>query len=390
MSRKTIKPKCKYYEKCGGCQLQHLSYEEQSIFKQNYVEELMKDFCKVDEIIVMDNPYNYRNKIHSTFGYGNKKNIIAGMYEKNSHDLIDIEECIIQSPIGDKIVKTIKRIMKKYKMEPYDEDKKTGFLRHVLIRTGFKTGEVMVVLVVGNKIFHGSNNFVKLLRKEHPEVETVIMNVNDKNTSMVLGDYEKILYGKGYIVDELCGIKFRISSKSFYQVNPIQTEKLYNKAIELADFKGNEKVIDAYSGIGTISLIMSNSVKEVIGVELNSDAVKDAIKNAKSNNIDNVVFYQDDAGDFMVKMASKNKLVDVVIMDPPRSGSDEKFLASLVKLSPEKVIYISCNPETQERDLKYLVSKGYEVKKIQPVDMFPQTAHVESIIMMTYCGENDK
>lgn len=379
----TVKPPCRYYGLCGGCDLQHLSNENQIKYKQQFSEEVLGGFGKVEEIISMENPYEYRNKIHSTFAMENGRNIIAGMYEKNSHRVIDIDKCIIQDPIGDEIVKTIKKIMKKYKMEPYDEDRKTGFLRHVLIRTGYTSKEVMVVLVTSNNIFQGSNNFVKLLRKAHPQIETVIMNVNDKDTSMVLGDYEKILYGKGFINDELCGKTFRISSKSFYQVNPVQTEKLYNKAIELAEFKGDERVIDAYSGIGTISIIMSDQVKEVIGVELNKDAVRDAIRNAKMNDVDNVVFYEDDAGDFMVKMAEVNEKIDVVVMDPPRSGSDEKFLSSLVKLSPKKVVYISCNPITQARDLEYLINHNYKVKAIQPVDMFPQTEHVESIVLLS-------
>ncbi len=208
------------------------------------------------------------------------------------------------------------------------------------------------------------------------------MNINKRRTSVVLGNEETVLYGKGYIEDILCGVKFQISAKSFYQVNPIQTEILYNKGIEMAKLKGNETVIDAYCGIGTISLIVSDKVKKVIGVELNKDAVKDAIKNAKNNHIKNTYFYNDDAGDFMVKLANENKKMDLVIMDPPRSGSDEKFLSSLIKLSPKKVIYVSCNPVTLKRDLKYLTKNGYKVKEIQPVDMFPQTAHVECVALL--------
>lgn len=240
----------------------------------------MGKFGEVEKIIVMDNPYEYRNKIQYSFGYGKNGRIISGMYAMNSHDIIDIEKCIIQDPIADKILNTIGKIMKKYKMEPYDEDTGKGFLRHVLIRTGYATKEVMVVLVTSHHVFHGKKNFVKLLIKEHPEIKTIILNVNNKNTSMVLGDTESNMYGRGFIEDVLCGMRFRISSKSFYQINPQQTEILCEKAIEMAEFKGHEKIIDAYSGIGTISLIVADKVKEVIGVEINSDGVRDAIRNA--------------------------------------------------------------------------------------------------------------
>lgn len=377
-----VKPPCKYYGECGGCQLQHLSNKSQNKYKQNKSIEILGGFGKVEEILTMEDPYHYRNKIHSTFGYNRKNQIIAGMYAKNSHKIIDIDECIIQEPIADKIIKTIKQIMRKYKMVPFNEDTGEGFLRHVLIRQGHKSREVMVVLVVADNMFHGSNNFVKLLRKKHPEIETVVMNINDRNTSLVLGDFERTLYGRGFIEDEICGLNFRISSKSFYQINSEQAEVLYKKAIEMADFNGDERIIDAYCGVGTISLIVSKEVKEVVGVELNPDAVRDAIGNARGNDIENVYFQQEDAGEFMLDMLAKNEKFDGVILDPPRSGSDEVFLSSLVKLSPKKIIYISCNPETQARDIRFLIKEGYLVKKIQPVDMFPQTTHVESIVLL--------
>ncbi|MDR7855192.1 23S rRNA (uracil(1939)-C(5))-methyltransferase RlmD [Tissierella sp.] len=376
------KAPCPYYVKCGGCQLQHISNEGQSIYKQTFVEDLLNSFGKVNDILSMEDPYYYRNKIHSTFSYDKKGQIISGFYQENTHNVINIDKCIIQDSKADEIIETIKGFMKSFKMKPYDEDTRQGFLRHVLIKRGFSTGQVMVVLVVGTKIFPGKNNYLKALVKKHPEISTIIMNVNNRKTSVVLGDEEIVLYGKGYIEDILCGVKFQISAKSFYQVNSIQTEVLYNKAIEMAKLKGNETIIDAYCGIGTIGLIMANKVKDVIGVEVNKDAVKDAIRNAKQNNIKNAYFYNEDAGDFMVKLANENKKIDLVMMDPPRAGSDEKFLSSLVKLSPEKIVYISCNPETQARDLRYLVKKGYEVEEIQPVDMFPQTEHVETVCLL--------
>lgn len=374
---------CPYYKECGGCQYQNIPYQEEKKIKQNSVEKLLGKFGDVNEIIGMDNPENYRNKITSTFDYSKRSGVIAGFYRANTHEVIDIKRCMIQDKKADEIIATIKKFTKSFKMETYDEDTGRGFLRHVLIKTGFATGQVMVVLVVSSHMFPGKNNYIKAIRKIHPEISTIIMNINDRNTSVVLGDREIVIYGKGYIEDTLCGMKFQISAKSFYQVNPVQAEKLYNKAIKMANLIGDEVVIDAYSGIGTISIILSKKVKEVIGVEINHDAVRDSIRNAKSNNVKNVYFYKDDASDFMIRLAEENKKVDLVVMDPPRDGSDVKFLSSLVKLAPEKVIYISCNPETQTRDLGHLVKNGYKVKEIQPVDMFPRTEHVECCALMS-------
>ncbi|CAM2797847.1 23S rRNA (uracil(1939)-C(5))-methyltransferase RlmD [Hathewaya histolytica] len=379
-SKDRVVPKCKYFNQCGGCQLQHLSYEAQSKFKWDSVVKLMKRYHKVNEILTMKEPYFYRNKVHSTLAYDKKRRIISGIYEENTHNVIPIEHCIIQDRPADKITASIREIMKTFKMKPYNEDTGQGFLRHILVKTGFVSKEVMVVLVVSSQVFPGKKNFVSELLKRHPEITTIVMNVNNRKTSAVLGNTEKVLFGKGYIEDTLCGCVFQISPKSFYQINPIQTEVLYNKAIDMANLKGNETVIDAYCGIGTISLIVSHKVKNVIGVELNKDAVKDAIKNAKRNKITNTHFYNDDAGKFMVDLASNKQNIDVVFMDPPRSGSDEKFLSSIISLAPKQVIYISCNPVTQERDLRYLTKHDYKVEEIQPVDMFPQTKHVECIV----------
>ncbi|UMZ74526.1 23S rRNA (uracil(1939)-C(5))-methyltransferase RlmD [Natranaerofaba carboxydovora] len=381
-SPKRVKARCPHYDKCGGCQLQHMSYKDQFQHKQLMVEKLMKPFAKVNSIITMDNPYDYRNKAHATYSYKNGK-IVSGFYEEKSHKVIPVDRCLIQSTKADDIHKTIRKLMKSFKMNPYDEDTGRGLIRHVLVKVGFATKEIMVILVTPSTMFASKNNFIKALRKEHPEIKTIIMNINNKRTSMVLGDREKVLYGKGTIQDTLCGYTFNISSKSFYQVNPKQTEKLYGKAIEMANFKGNEVVMDAYSGIGTIGIILSKNVKSVIGVELNKDAVRDSIKNAKQNQVNNARFYQGDAGEFMLKMKESGEKLDVVIMDPPRSGSDEKFLSSLVKISPKKVVYISCNPITQARDMKFLAKHGYKAEEIQPVDMFPQTAHVECVVLMS-------
>lgn len=378
-----VKPPCPYYGRCGGCQLQQYSNKSQNLLKQATAERILGKFGPVEPILVMDHPYEYRNKIQYTFGYGKKKEIIAGMYAENSHQIIDIDQCLIQDPVADRVIHTIKSIMKKYRMEPYNEDTGSGFLRHVLIRTGFATKEVMVVLVTAHSIFTGRKNFVQLLTRAHPEITTIVLNINDKSTSMVLGEKESTIFGKGYIEDLLCGMRFRISARSFYQINPQQTAVLYEKALDMANFRGQERIIDAYSGIGTISLIAAARVKTVLGVEINPDGVRDAIQNAKANKISNVYFHKADAGELMAELARDNEKIDAVIMDPPRSGCDERFMYSLCALNPEKIIYISCNPETQARDLEYLRDRGYLAEKIQPVDMFPQTNHTEVVVKLS-------
>ena len=308
--------------------------------------------------------------------------MISGIYQEGTHFIVPVDECLIEDQRADAIIRDIRGLLKSFKIKTYNEDTGYGLFRHVLIRTGYHSGQIMVVLVLGSPILPSKNNFVKALRKLHPEITTIVLNVNGQKTSMILGEKETVLYGKGYIEDELCGKTFRISSKSFYQVNPVQTEKLYGKAIELAGLTGKERVIDAYCGIGTIGLIASDKAKEVISVELNSDAVRDAIANAKRNGIKNVRFYNNDAGVFMRQMADAGESADVVFMDPPRSGSDEKFLSSVLTLHPKKIVYVSCDPTTLARDLKYLAKHGYKARCAIPVDMFPATEHCENCVLL--------
>lgn len=383
MANERKKNLCPAVKKCGGCQYLHLTNEQQLKIKQKQVEELLKPFCPVHPITGMKDPWHYRNKVHAAFDRTRKGEIISGVYEKNSHRVVPVEQCLIEDQKADAIIGDIRGLLKSFKIKTYDEDTGYGLLRHVLIRRGFATGQIMVVLVLGSPILPGKNNFVKALRKIHPEITTVVLNVNDKKTSMVLGDREIVLYGKGYIEDVLCGQTFRISSKSFYQINPIQTEKLYEKAIQLAGLSGKERVIDAYCGIGTIGLCAAKHAGEVIGVELNKDAVRDAIQNAKQNQAKNIRFFAQDAGAFMVQMAARGERADVVFMDPPRSGSDEAFLSSVVKLGPERIVYISCNPQTQARDLAYLQRKGYRAEGAWPYDLFPFTEHCENICLLS-------
>ena len=377
---------CPVYKKCGGCQLLDISYEKQIKKKEEQLKGLLKPFCKTEGFLSMEQPLHYRHKVNATFGRDRKGNIISGTYQEGTHFLVPVDDCLLENEKADDIIRTIRGLLRSFKIKTYDEDTGYGLLRHVLIRVSHATGQIMVVLVLSSPILPSKNNFVKALRKEHPEISTVVVNVNDKKTSMVLGEKEQVIYGPGYIEDTLCGKTFKISPKSFYQVNPMQTEKLYGKAMEYAGLSGRETVLDAYCGTGTIGLIASDQAKKVIGVELNRDAVRDAVVNARKNGVKNIQFYQKDAGEFMVQLAGSGDKVDVVFMDPPRSGSSEQFLTSLVKLAPGKVVYVSCNPETLVRDLKYLTTRGYQVKKAVGVDMFPNTVGIEAVALLSKTG----
>lgn len=384
-SSNRISPVCPIYYQCGGCKLLHIKYEEQLNMKTELVKKLFADhFGKgalVNKCLGMTKPCNYRNKNQVVFGNHPKEKLITGFYAENSHKIIPFKTCYVQDEISDKIVGIIKNILIKMHINAYDEDRKRGLVRHVMVKRSFKTKETMVVIVTSEDNFPGRSNFVKAVIAQCKEVTTIVQNINSRSTSAVLGNKENILYGKGYIIDELCGKKFKISSKSFYQINPYQTEVLYNSALNNAALKPNETILDAYSGVGTIGLIASSKVKKVLSVEIEKSATIDAQFNAKINNIKNVSFFNDDASNFIVNLANRKEHMDAIVMDPPRSGSDERFLKAVLKLMPEKIIYISCNPLTQVNDLKHLVDK-YEIKYIQPVDMFPHTAHIENIVIL--------
>jgi 23S rRNA (uracil1939-C5)-methyltransferase len=373
-------------KKCGGCQLLNLKYDEQLSFKQASVIKLLGKFHHVDEIIGMDKPYHYRNKVQAAFSLDRNKNIISGVYQSSTHRVVNVDSCLLEDENADRINITIRFLLKSFKLLPFNEDTGRGFLRHTLIKRGFKSGEIMVVLVSGTSVFPKKRQFVNALLERHPEITTVVWNINDKRTSLILGSRYEVLYGSGKITEQLCGFDFRISPSAFYQINPVQTEVLYKKGLEFAALEKTDTVIDAYCGTGTIGIIASKNAGEVIGVELNADAVKDARENAKLNKVDNIRFIKADAGKFMLDLAKEKKKIDAVIMDPPRAGSDKAFLSSLVSLSPDRIVYISCNPETQQRDLFFLVRNGYKVRKIQPVDMFPHTRHVETVVLITRTG----
>lgn len=373
---------CPVSSKCGGCQWIDRPYEEQLQVKAARFRKLMEPFCRPEPIIGMEQPVHYRNKVHAAFGEDRRHNAISGIYEERSHRIVPVDSCLIENEKADAIIVTIRGLLKSFKIRPYNEDTGYGLLRHVLVRTGHVSGQIMVVLVLSSPILPSKNNFVKALLKQHPEITTVVVNVNNRSTSMVLGDKEQVIYGKGYIEDQLCGKTFRISPKSFYQVNPVQTEKLYGKAMEYAALTGKETVLDAYCGTGTIGIIASDRAGKVIGVELNPDAVRDARSNAKQNQVKNISFYQNDAGLFLRQMAEQGEMLDVLLMDPPRSGSSEAFLNAAVHIRPEKIVYISCNPETLVRDLKFLTGKGYRVERSVAVDMFPFTEKIEGVCLL--------
>ena len=375
-----MKP-CPYAKKCSGCQLQNLSYDEQLSMKQVKLIKLLGKYGHVEEIIGMEKPYFYRNKIQSAMGIKNGR-IISGIYQSVTHKITPVDGCMLEDKCAELIVKTIRDLCPSFKIKAYDLNTGSGFLRHILIRRAFSTGEIMVVLVTTVGDFKSKRSFVNELLRRHPEITTAVWNINNTQTPLMLGEYSEVLYGDGYITDTLCGLSFRISPRSFYQVNPIQTEKLYTLAGEFASLTGKERVIDAYCGTGTIGMTMASRAKEVIGVEIKGDAVCDAKENARLNGVKNIKFYNADAGDFMRDMASHREKADVVITDPPRAGCSMQFLRSLISLSPKRIVYISCNPETLARDLGTLVKNGYKVQKIQGVDMFPHTNHVESVVCL--------
>ena len=384
---------CPVAKKCGGCQLQGVSYEKQLEKKHRLVRECVGD-VRVLPPIGMDDPVHYRNKVHAAFGRDRQGNVISGVYESGSHRIVPVEHCMIEDARADAIIATVRGLLKSFKIKTYDEDSGYGLLRHVLVRTAHATGEILVVLVLASPILPAKNNFVKALRAAHPEITSIVLNVNDRHTSMVLGERNILLYGKGYIEDELCGNRYRISPNSFYQVNAVQTKVLYEKAVAYAHLTGKETVIDAYCGIGTIGITAAAHARQVIGVELNPSAVRDAITNAKRNACKNIIFHNEDAGEYMRKLASvperERVKVDVVFMDPPRSGSSESFLDAVALLAPERIVYISCDPHTLGRDLNYLRTNGYRPKECQPVDMFPYTDDIENVVLLEKTGRNEQ
>ena len=368
-------------EECGGAHFMHVDYDYELALKTEYLNNLFKGFKLKDKISIigMENPYNYRNKTTMTYKLSKNKNIVCGLYEDYSHNVITSNNNILQCTKANEIADAINKILTKNKISIYDEKTRTGILRHIQIRYGFNSKELMVTLITNGEMFPGRGNVVNDLKKLNLGITTIVQNYNSRDTSIVLGDKERILFGPGYIYEYVNNYKFKVSSKSFFQVNTKGMEKLYSLALSSANISKNDIVIDAYSGVGTISIFASKNAKHVYGVELNKDAVKDAEINKKINNINNVTFINDDATNFITKLAKNREHVDVVIMDPPRDGSTKAFINAIKYLNAKKVIYVSCNPETLKRDLYQFAENDYIVEKITGVDMFPRTVSMECV-----------
>lgn len=384
---------CPYFEKCGGCQIYHMKYDCQLDYKTGQVARLFDRFKNIPGTLGMEDPYGYRHKVHASFGKDRHGKVIAGIYEEGTHRLLPVDQCRIQDPAANEVIRAILEAMERFKIQPYNEDTGMGMLRHVLIRTGYKTGQMMVVPVAASLDFPQGDALVHFLVKRFPKITTIVFNKNNGKTSMVLGHQQRVVFGRGYIEDILCGMKFRISPKSFYQVNPPQAEVLYEKAIAMAGITKNDRVLDTYCGTGTITLISAKYAGFVTGVELNRDAVKDARFNAAQNHVENAEFVCADAAAYMGQIAvdfKREKYYNVVIMDPPRSGSNPEFLKALARMKPERIVYISCNPITQKRDVALLNRYGYGIRGICPVDMFPMTAGIENIVLLQRRREASK
>lgn len=386
-SRSRIKPPCQSYEKCGGCQLMHYDYNEQLIYKKKRVKsELKRANISIDDINIfdtlgMDDPFRYRNK--TAFAVSKKNNeIIIGPYEQGTYNTVDISSCKIQSKEADDAVKLFKELMVKYNIEPFDKKTKKGFIRNIVIRNNSQN-ELMFIIVTDTEYFPKKKDIVKDLSTQIKSIKTIVQNINSKNTNVVMGYKNFVLYGEGTLKDNIGDLQFTISPETFFQINPIQTEKLYNTAINYADLKENEICFDIYCGIGTISLLAAKKAKKVYGIEMVEQSIKNAKENAKKNNIDNAEFFAGTAEEILPKLhKEKNIKADCIIVDPPRKGCEKEVIDTMIQINPEKIVYVSCNPSTLARDIKLLEDGGYKLSKVQPVDMFPWTVHVECVVLI--------
>lgn len=375
------------YRNCGGCQIQELNYEKQLEIKTNEVVQDFKrignlDSVKIHQTIGMEDPFRYRNKAQFPIQMVDGK-LKIGFYKKKSHDVIDMDKCVIQHDKNDVIIEILRKFIEKNNISIYDEKTNKGLLRHIVTKVGYTTGEVMVVLVATKSEIPNINEFLEELKEKVEGFKTLVVNINDKKTNVILGRKNINIYGNGTIIDNIGTLKFEISPLSFFQVNPVQTEVLYNKALEYANIGKEDTVFDIYCGIGTISLFLAKNAKKVYGVEIVEDAIKDAEKNAKLNEIDNAEFFVGKAEEVVPKLYKEGKTANIVVVDPPRKGCDEKVLDTIVHMKPERVVYVSCNPSTLARDLKYLDERGYKCLEAQPVDMFPHTTHVETVCLLS-------
>jgi len=385
-SKYRVEPDCATYKRCGGCNLRHIDYEETLNIKQNTVQNLvnktLNNKIKVEMTVGMGNPYNYRNKAQYPVGFDKSGEPVMGVYAKRTHEIIPMRNCMIQNPVSEKIANVVLGFFIKNNIPIYNEKNGEGLLRHIVIKVGIKTHEIMCILVLNKKELKKEKELIKVLIREFPEIKTIVKNYNMKNTNVILGNENEVIYGDGYIYDELGDYTFKISPLSFYQINPIQTEALYNIAIEMADLKKTDTLFDLYCGIGTIGIFASPYVNRVYGIEIVKQAIEDAKENANINNIRNIEFFAGDVEKvFENVLKEHNVKPDVIFVDPPRKGLDKHTIENILNIKPEKIVYISCNPASLVRDLK-LLEESYEIKKIQPVDMFPFTSNVECCAVM--------
>jgi 23S rRNA (uracil1939-C5)-methyltransferase len=380
-SSERVDAPCDYFSQCGGCQLQHLSYEGQLKWKQNMVENVMRRLGKIDAPVHpvkgMAEPWHYRNKSQIPFSQNEAGQTVAGFYKTKSHTIVDMDHCLIQTGEADPMMADLKGELVALGIRPYDEKSHQGMLRHVVVRKARATGEVMIVVVTKSKKLPQAAALVEKLRELVPNVTSIVQNVNSEKTNVIFGNDTVTLWGKDTIVDKIGDVRFEISARSFYQVNPIQTEVLYKQALDYAQLTGNERVIDAYCGIGSISLFLAKQAGQVMGVEIVEQAIEDAKRNAELNGLTNTYFEAGPAEEVIPRWYKEGKEADVLVVDPPRKGCDEALLNTIIEQKPKRVVYVSCNPATLARDLRILEDGGYKTKEVQPVDMFPHTTHCE-------------
>lgn len=385
-SPRRVTPPCEIYNQCGGCQLQHLNYKGQLQAKKELVMNNMARIGHLEDLNVqdtlgMEEPWRYRNKTQVPFGKANGE-VVAGFYQKRSHEIMNMKSCLIQTEISDQIVETMRQLCLNLGIDPYEEVSQSGVLRHVIIRVGFKTDEVMVVIVTRTEKLPYKDQVIKALLSRYPQIKSIAHNVNPKATNVIFGEKTEIMWGEPYIYDELNGIRFGISPRSFYQVNPVQTEVLYSKTVEFADLTGEEIVFDAYCGIGSITLFLAQHAKQVYGVEIVPEAIADAKMNAQLNGFDNAQFEVGKSEDVIPRWIEEGIIPDVIVVDPPRKGCDKTLLDTILEASPKRIVYVSCDSSTLARDVKILVEGGYQVEVVQPVDLFPSTTHVEVVVRL--------
>lgn len=378
-----VEPPCEVFYQCGGCQIQHMTYERQLEMKRKQVQDVMNKIAHMPDVPVhptigMDEPWSYRNKAQMPVAMKDGR-VLTGFYQKRSHNIIQMDTCPVQNKANDRILREMRGIIEDLQIEPYDEIKHKGVIRHIVVRSGYHTGEIMVVVVTNTKELPKKGELIDRIRELDSNIVGIVHNINPKRTNVIMGQESKLIWGKDVIIDKIGDLEFEISAHSFFQVNPEQTEKLYEQTLKYAQLTGKETVIDAYCGIGSISLFLAQHAKKVYGVEIVPQAIDNAKENAKRNGLTNVEFYVGEAEKVMPWWRAQGLRPDVIVVDPPRKGCDEALLRAMIEMEPERIVYVSCNPSTLARDLRILAEGGYETKEIQPIDMFPQSSHVECV-----------